>query len=132
MQRYTSLEANIGRWDTIHSVGANADQVNNLPTRRVYAFIVRLVVDNHPCQECRDHGTRWLSMNPPEAHFNRLDGCLYHSWLFHDSVNARIGKPRIPYPVVRSWYAPVITNGCTMVHDPVTGRPSLQCIDDKY
>lgn len=125
MQRYTSDVANIGRWDTIHNIAANADQVNNLPTKRAYASVLSVIVDRHYCQECRSHGIDWLNRNPPHQYFNRADGCLYHSWLFHDSVNRRLRKPSVPYNMVRQWYAPVIMNGCSVAHDAITGQPVL-------
>jgi hypothetical protein len=125
LQRYTDVGANIGRWDLIHNIAANADQVGNLETKRVYATIVRVAVERHYCEECRGHGSKWLLENPPENCFNRVDGCLWHSWKFHNSVNKRLGKPEISYDVVRRWYAPLITNGVSTSHDASTNQLKL-------
>lgn len=125
LQRYTDVSANLGRWDLIHNIAANADQAGNLETKKVYATVVKVAVERHYCEECRGHGTEWLRDNPPESYFNRIDGCLYHSWMFHNSVNARLGKPQVKYEVVRRWYAPIVVHGCSTAHDASTGKLKL-------
>lgn len=125
LQRYTLEGANVGRWDTIHNLAANADQVGNIETKRAYAHAVGVIVERHYCEECRTHGINWLRNNPAKNYFSRSDGCLYHSWRFHDSVSKRIGKPSIAYKIIKQWYSPTSTNGCMAVHDAATGQLTL-------
>ncbi len=84
-------------WYLIHKKGieATTDQ-----KKAEYAAFIRWLVGSLLCANCRNDATDFLQGNPPEMYFTMRDkktgieiGCFKHSWVFHNHVNAKLGKP---------------------------------------
>lgn len=61
-----------------------------LAFRRIWAFVAQL-----PCARCRSHAIQYILARPPDlASSKKLQEWM---WRFHNAVNARLGKPLMPY-----------------------------------
>lgn len=87
-----------GLWSAIHTEAAAA----TTPERKksFLDFIYRQT-SMLKCQACRHHATKYLSENPPEDYLDLQDsegretGLFEWTWIFHNTVNRRLGKPEV-------------------------------------
>ena len=89
-----------GLWYLIH---LSAHDANTPERMKEYMIFLRKIVSKHTCGVCRHHGSKYLDMSPPEGFVDtinaegRLTGMFFHSWMFHNTVNNRLGKKIMPY-----------------------------------
>lgn len=96
-----------GIWFSIHNLSYNAhdDEGRKMAIKYIYD-----IQQNFPCQECKQHFGEYLRNNPPpvDGRGPMLDGrdlsLFYWSWLFHNAVNARLGKVRPTFDQVYQAY----------------------------
>lgn len=84
-----------GIWYSFHSKAFRAS--NRQLQLEVIAYI-RDIINFFPCPVCKGHAEKYLVDHPPEQYVdvmidNMNLGVFVYSWLFHNSVSARIGKP---------------------------------------
>lgn len=101
-----------GLWLAIHITGFQTDS-----PEKIEAFIIWLwqILNNIPCGVCRDHALQYIEDNPPEARLNevtyelgsipRYIGMFHWTWIFHNSVNARIGKTPLSWEAALKRYS---------------------------
>jgi hypothetical protein len=65
---------------------------------RFWAFLHSL-----PCPECREHSLAYARTRPPD--FSGSHAFQIWSWEFHNSVNARLGKPLMSAEEYNQHYA---------------------------
>lgn len=51
-------------------------------------WIEHVIKDRLPCEECREHMTKYLKENSP----GDAENMFTWSWKFHNAVNSRLGK----------------------------------------
>lgn len=80
---------------------------------KAIAFIedLWLLAANHPCPNCRKHMTAYLINNPPRDHTDYIDeqtgrnvGMFRYTWMFHNDVNLRLGKPTMSFEMAISQF----------------------------
>lgn len=108
-----------GLWYIIHLTAHDADTPEKI---KDYIEFLFKIVTRHPCGECRTEGTKYLQMTPPNNYEKtrddkgRLNGMFLHSWMFHNNVNQRLGKPTISYRTAWEMFdhtdQPVCPIGC--------------------
>ncbi len=92
-----------GLWYRIHSAGAKIALTNEASRIDPYMNEVNEIVDTHNCGDCRVHGKKHLHDDPMENsryvrdEEGRLIGMFRHGWMFHNTVNARLGKQQVPF-----------------------------------
>jgi len=68
-----------------------------------------------PCPICVKHATDYLSRHPMESYRDSVDvngvrnGMFIWTWLFHNDVNNRLGKPTVDYEDAYNMYLPKYT-----------------------
>ena len=84
--------------------------------RRQWANIINGLPKIIPCPNCREHAEVWVLLNPCTA-IKTMSDIDLHEWLvnwtygFHESVNARTGKPPFNKVLLPSLYGPVSIPG---------------------
>lgn len=92
-----------GLWYRIHTSAALIALTGDSTKIDRYIEDLHEIVNTHNCGECRQHGGKFLRENPPQNYRHtrdsegRLAGMFIHSWIFHNTVNARLGKDQLPY-----------------------------------
>lgn len=98
-----------GMWISLHLLAAWADTPDKIP---IVCSQIRYICSRLPCPECVEHAKRYIMLNPPE----KADDIFVYTWRFHNNVNARLGKPQLPYEKARDAYlngrTPRCTGGC--------------------
>jgi hypothetical protein len=94
-----SIVTGPGIWYILHLAAYEANTPDKI---KDFISLLRLIVERHPCHVCREHGSKYLKINPPENYVNtvkdeRLAGMFVYVWIFHNSVNDRLGKPHVDY-----------------------------------
>lgn len=112
-----------GIWFVIHRTARDA--VNGETINEFISLMNRLRY-SFPCQKCRRHIDEYMSTHPFEPFFNLTDregikiGMFKWSWLFHNAVNTRLGKPYVDFETALRLFpedvteisAAVCTKGC--------------------
>lgn len=62
------------------------------------------IIQNLPCNDCRQHASRYLSQNPPENYLGLVDGLFIYTIKFHNFVNERLGKPILSEEEAKALY----------------------------
>jgi len=75
------------------------------PTKEDKLLVQRRLTDFFnalPCPECRAHSMGYLAKYPPDI----TDSATLQAWTwrFHNSVNARLGKPAFPFSAYQQVY----------------------------
>ena len=95
-----------GIWFTLHSRAALADYDGSY---QEYEKLFRHLCKVMGC-ECEHHCKEMLDGDPLRNYLRMKNkdgkniGCLYHSWRRHNDVNARLGKPEVPFEQVEALY----------------------------
>lgn len=77
-------------WERLHACGA-----------RTLAPTVQDYAERFPCEECRDHFSALVADHPfPLEHVATDEEARVWTWLTHNIVNRRLGKPWFPYAAV--------------------------------
>ena len=80
--------------------------------------LTRVMFSRIPCSTCRQHAMDYLTLYPPEDHIKTVDdfgdriGMFTWSWVFHNSVNCRLGKPTINYHTAYNLYKDGLGYSC--------------------
>jgi FAD-linked sulfhydryl oxidase len=95
-------------WYKLHMIAINYPYN---PTRDKAASTAQDVfyfVKNLPCEECRQHASEYIHLNP--IHLG--SSYTFQSWVFefHNSVNRRLGKREITYGEYTREYERELTN----------------------
>lgn len=84
-----------GIWYIFHSKSFRA---NNRQLQLETIAYIRDIINILPCPSCKQHAQKYLLEHPPEQYLdvmidNMNIGIFLWCFLFHNAVNARIGKP---------------------------------------
>jgi hypothetical protein len=96
-----------GQWQGIHIYASHAttDEI-----KRAFMDYMHMIADNLKCDKCRQHALDYLSKNPMTDFFNIKNaegvdiGMLKWTWIFHNSVNSRLGKPLMDWDTCYAMY----------------------------
>lgn len=96
-----------GVWFSIHLKAKNATT-----HRRKEDFIeyMNMLSEEFPCIKCRKHIQAYLKENSFDNFYNMTDeddediGLFKWTWIFHNTVNNRLGKPYIDWETAWSMY----------------------------
>lgn len=108
-----------GVWFTIHLKAYN---VNTVYDYREFIRYLHTLSYTFPCEDCRVHFKRYLSMNPPENEWGRTykisdkvtcNGLFLWTVIFHNEVNVRLGKPEMKAIDVWEKYDTAFMNECS-------------------
>lgn len=88
-------------WRTIHSCAAGADT----STKKHY-FKIWIQALGHliPCEECREHFAKVVEKYGIDNYMDPNVSLLKFTWLVHNDVNHRLGKQKIHWDVVQTFY----------------------------
>lgn len=89
-----------GVWWLVHTYAKDS-----IDTQKIKKFIdfMNFLRENFSCKNCRKHINQYMDLHPFDDLKNlknqegRLIGMFKWSWLFHNAVNTRIGKPYIEW-----------------------------------
>ena len=96
-----------GQWYTIHKIAKCAT------TERKKQFFVEFIDDvceEMRCGRCKQHMIEYMQQNPFSPFWNMRDrdgsqiGMFKWTWLFHNSVNERLGKPIVDWETAKHMY----------------------------
>lgn len=96
-------------WRLLHRQSFYIDlhESGNPEAQRAFLIILHALVPQLPCTDCRVHFAAFLKAEPPpkpgkyepeEYRFAK------YIWMFHNRVNARLGKDQVPFPAVVDFY----------------------------
>ena len=107
-------------WAILHAL---AERSGNISTpafrddeRRQWVNIIQGLPKIIPCSTCREHAEVWILLHPTTAIKTMPDSDL-HTWLvdwaytFHESVNARVGKPSFDKALLSQTYGNISIAG---------------------
>lgn len=86
------------KWKEIHTKGAAA-QTGKLSSKKFCRWM-RSVPDTLPCTICSNHAKEYIGRNPPESAMQPF----IWTWKFHNEVNKRKGKAKMPYSTASRAY----------------------------
>ena len=92
-----------GIWFSIHVMAYNAK------TQKEKEFVIkqiRIIQENFPCHECKNHFWDYLNNHPPEATIKADSEALF-LWTvnFHNSVNFRTGSSQVSFEEAKTLYS---------------------------
>lgn len=80
-------------WQCMHEAGF--DELKNIVTEYSESF---------PCEECREHFNDLLDSHPFQVNDIKTDeDAKVWSWLTHNMVNKRLGKPWEPFNIMHQY-----------------------------
>ena len=87
-------------WGLLHTL---AERVSTSPTtqedKHLWNHALTALPKVIPCPECREHAVAWIAVHPVAEYMALTTKAERRTWLidwfyaFHESVNARLGKP---------------------------------------
>lgn len=101
-----------GNWFVIHTMAKRAGESGN-PYQAKMAFWnhMKMLSETFPCITCRNHIKEYLDKNPIEPFWRIIDestgqdvGLFKYTWIFHNIVNVRLGKPEMSWNTAYSMY----------------------------
>lgn len=117
-----------GIWFIIHSTGKKA--IND-ETKRQFIDLMNMLRKEFPCEKCRGHIDEYMTKNPIEEYYNLKGdndeeiGMFKWSWMFHNAVNTRIGKPYVDWETAYNMFS----DSGIMVCSRDCGEPDLNTND---
>ncbi len=96
-----------GVWFTIHLYARNA---NTPESKSQFVKYMTLISENLPCLKCREHCQKYLKDHPIDSYWKILSndgvdiGIFKWTWLFHNAVNSRLGKPIVDWKTAYEMY----------------------------
>lgn len=109
MEKITNPEiVGPGIWFTIHLMAYHATDPLK---KQQFMEYMRMVVDNLKCEKCRMHAKRYLEEHPMEPYLNLKNmagqdiGLFKWTWIFHNAVNSRLGKPILDWDTAYAMYS---------------------------
>jgi hypothetical protein len=85
-----------GVWWTIHIMALSA---TNISKAKSFADMIDVIAENFFCEECKPHIQNYLRAFHSSNFLSSIDenGMFSWSFLFHNAVNSRIGKPILSF-----------------------------------
>ncbi len=83
-----------GSWFDIHVYAAEATTPER---KRAFMDFMRLLAPKLKCKTCKDHAIVYLRDHPMENYLTEEHGLFKWSWIFHNTVNRRLGKPEVDW-----------------------------------
>lgn len=102
---------------------ANDDQ-----SKTTFINFLNLLREHYPCAKCRKHMNDYIQANPVHAHWHHDKGFFKWSWVFHNAVNQRLGKPLVDYDTAEATHVGgvhVCTAGCEEESSVMDWRQSV-------
>jgi hypothetical protein len=98
-------------WKILHTLaekaGKQSDAMMQADEMRGWPLLLKTFVAILPCEECRNHATTYIQEHPFEAPASYPAWNLYvrtYFYTFHEEVNARLGKPSVPFSSLADTY----------------------------
>ena len=100
-----------GVWLCLHLLAYRADDDKS---KTDFIEFLNVIRQSYPCAKCRKHMNDYIQANPVHNHWMEDKGFFKWSWLFHNAVNQRLGKPLVSYDEAEAKYGGVhvCTAGC--------------------
>lgn len=92
-----------GMWYTIHVSSMQMGE-------DCYIKYIKSLIPKIPCKKCRDHAMEYIQGNPIDNFTNIKDkdgeliGMFKWSWIFHNTVNQKLGKSIIDFNTAYNFY----------------------------
>ena len=83
-----------GIWFDFHTM-ATLSLTNE--TIDIYIDHVKSIIDRLPCMKCRRDAQKYFDNDHPSKYKKTTNGMFYWSWKFHNTVNAKLGKPLLDW-----------------------------------
>lgn len=102
-----------GIWHSIHLLGKNANMIER---KKAFIYFMDLLYHNFPCPVCKTHIQQYMNKNPIVPFLNLKSpngtdiGLFKWSWIFHNAVNTRLGKPEMDWDTVQALYNHITGN----------------------
>lgn len=83
-------------WRSLHLAARDITRKAEFPT------FLKSTIESIPCPNCHKHATKYLAENSLDPYANLIDpvhgdiGYFKYMWEFHNSVNQRLGKRKLP------------------------------------
>lgn len=96
-----------GEWFTIHKL---AKRATNEQKKRAFVEFINDLCEEMRCNRCKEHMTDYIRNNPFGPFWNVRDvdgtqiGMFKWAWIFHNSVNDRLGKPYVDWDTAKRLY----------------------------
>lgn len=107
-----------GIWFIIHVHALSYDKRRKPMNGMTPGEFIRWICEHHPCSQCSKHCSEYILNNPLEDYESRPvylnDGSttyyssFFWTWKFHNSVNVKIGKPRISFKRAMTMYEHIL------------------------
>jgi hypothetical protein len=122
----------IGMWISIHLMAKNA---TNIYTKNSFIDYMYMLSQEFPCGKCRTHIQEYLKTHSFDPFMDMQNengdiGMFKWSWIFHNAVNTRLGKPYLDWNTALEMYYPEPTSQICTNCDEHTESP-LNKIDKK-
>lgn len=114
-------------WTILHTLAQKAGKAIfpsfNDDEKRQWINIIQTLPKMIPCAMCRKHAEEWIAAHPIQA-IKQLSGDDLNQWVvdwvynFHESVNARVGKPSFDKALLGPTYNPVSINATMKLLKP--------------
>jgi hypothetical protein len=88
-----------GTWFSLHLLAYHAADDR---TKRSFLDFMDYLRASYPCAKCRKHMNDYILAHPIQSYWNEPHGFFRWSWLFHNDVNRRLGKPLLDYDTALS------------------------------
>ena len=80
-------------WVLLHSLAEHINEDSYLKNRTEIFNVVRGIVENLPCPECRYHATNYFK-RIHISNYNTKQDFILMIYTFHNAVNVRLAKPK--------------------------------------
>ena len=100
-----------GTWDVTHR-----EAFHSKTREQQLRFIdfMKRTCKGFPCKECSINCTKYIENHPMEDFLNRGElGMFIWSWMFHNTVNTRLGKSSMDFDTAYNRYSGVGNVVCT-------------------
>ena len=107
-------------WAVLHALANKSGTVNTSlyrdDERRQWINIIEGLPKIIPCPKCREHAEVWILLHPTKP-IKTMSDIQLHEWLvnwaydFHESVNARTGKPSFDKALLPQTYGRISIPG---------------------
>lgn len=96
-----------GTWRVIHT---QAIRAKTSEKKKAFNELMNDISHDFGCIKCRSHAQTYISQNPISDYYNVINdkgediGMFKWSWVFHNTVNKRLGKSIIDFDTAYSLY----------------------------
>ena len=105
-------------WNVLHTVAFSLSYDNNVTDKNEEKLSFFALLDNIssllPCEACKQHCKEYLNTKHPRLLKLKNEDLAQWTVTFHNEVNARLGKPKMPFSEALSLYqkSSVCDAGC--------------------